>query len=620
MPQVRRFRNPGFLPGARARRSTSSYPRRHRTVGSLSISRCGRVALVSWFPSTSPATHKLPFGSDGCCANEKDGSSRSESGHRLMLGSWRSPRGRSAGAEVRWGTRRASARLLSAVAETDRRLREGKLSVSYIPIACVRVPALPIAAHHGTVETAPLGIDDGERVLFVDATAYQRGIRPGQRIAAAKARDASLRLLPHDPRRIRRARRWVVARLLELSPRVTADSPRKARSPVQTPHLTRFWAEPHQHDRGWQTWASSVRGALRRLAPVSIGVGPDATTAFAAACPLREGSRVVSRSEARDFLDRAPLDVLDIGQKAKGTLATLGVRTVGELRLFDVGSLAVRFGAEVAEARRRAEGRDVRGPRRGGRPLQNEVQVTLDDPITRRRELDFLLRPAVDRLARRIRNADRGITELRLRLRLCEAEDARIDVAFGEPCVSPSLLMELLAVRLDRAQALAPIRGFTLRAHATVPHARQSESMPHAGCSAADPRVAVARIQSRLGSDSVKRATRVERSHPLARAAWVVERLDGAPFDPVAGEALPWRTLDQPEPLREGFVRVAGQRRRVVRLSRVERVSRPCWSGEHDALTELIAWAELEGPVPAIVRGRFAPGREDRWEVIAWLD
>ena len=502
------------------------------------------------------------------------------------------------------------------------------------PIACVHVPALPIVAHHGThrATTQPLAVHRGEgtaaRVRWCNRLAEEAGVRVGQTLAAARAHVAELTSQPWDPARVASTRHRAVAALLRVTPRVRADGP------------ARFWAEPLARggDEG-RDWAARAGRILEELRPVGVGLGPNATVAYAAARAVREGVHHVSADEADAFLAAAPLEVLEVGGEARAILASLGVRTVGQLRRLDPVSLGMRFGPTLADAWRRAEGFDPRGPTTPRLTPEDAVALDFDDPIDRLDALAFLLGPAVERLARAVRQRDQGVVELELRLRVAPPaapiEERALVVRCGEPLADPRPLLELLRTRLERERLPAPAIGLRLRVAHAVPHARRSESLPHgAPTPAAGAReVALERIRARLGPGTVRRASRVEVGPMLERARWSPEsdhdgedappadpgRLDGAPFDPVPGEALPWRRLPTPARVVDGTAEVAGRRRRVLRLSRVERARGPWWRGD-PTVTELVAWAELEGPLLALLRGRFEEGRPDAWEVVAWLD
>jgi len=63
---------------------------------------------------------------------------------------------------------------------------------------------------------------------------------------------------------------------------------------------------------------------------------------------------------------------------------------------------------------------------------------------------------------------------------------------------------------------------------------------------------------------------------------------------------------------------VAGRRRRVLELGRVERALAPWW--HTGALrVERLAWAEVDGPMLVLLRER-RDVRPHVWEAVAWVD
>jgi hypothetical protein len=287
----------------------------------------------------------------------------------------------------------------------------------------------------------------------------------------------------------------------------------------------------------------------------------------------------------------------------------------------------MRFGPGLAEAHRRARGIDPRGPSTPTPEPSAHVRLEFDDPLSSLDAIVFLLGPACERLLDELRNREQAVAVAHLFLEE-EHTDARasIEVRAGAPIDDARSLLELFRTKLERTTLRAPVVALELRATEQVPHARRTLPMPHGPPESRDGarEVALERLRARLGPDAVRQASRVERGHLGDRAQWLV-RLDSPSVttEPAPGEALPWRRVDPPAQVVRGAATVAGQRRRILRLSRVERAQRAWWGdtprsgGEADV--ELLAWAELEGPLLALVRARFGADR-DQWEVIAWLD
>lgn len=488
-------------------------------------------------------------------------------------------------------------------------------------IACVQIPWLPIVAHHGVAAgnaDRPRAVHRGRgtaaRITFHDRLAAAAGVRVGQTLAAARARATELDSRLFESERMAEARRGLVARLLHHTPRIAAAGP------------IRFWAEPVAEPRRWAdaVRADAIQSTTAPSDDVAVGIGHSATVAQVAAFLASGGVRVVERSDAEAFLDAAPLEALALGSETLDRLATIGVRRIGELRALDPASLGHRFGVELARARRRLDA-DLRAPRHPQAGPDRSVTVATGDPVAEIEPLLFLLAPAAERLVAAVRREERGITSARLSLRT-EREPLSIDVRAGAPIREAQVLFEMLRARLDRVRLPAPVLAFALEVRhevdapaATEPlfaHARRRD--PGAGD------VALERVRARFGDDAVVRAVRHADPHPLERARWLraqgaLERVDerAAGLAPSPDPNLPWRRVDPPEPVRSGAVRLAGRRRRLVHLGRVERVAARWW--EDDDRPELLAWAELEGPILALLHARCTTD-EDEWSLIGWLD
>ncbi|MEO0326924.1 MAG: hypothetical protein AAF447_28545, partial [Myxococcota bacterium] len=470
-----------------------------------------------------------------------------------------------------------------------------------------------------------------------------------------------------------RARREVVAALLEVSPRIGAGH---ASSPVTA---GRFWVEPPQGPSRrsgaggarsgeaqalLEGWIDETRALVpARLGPARVTVGPTATVAWAAA--LGAGAPLVPPDAAASFLGAAPLEVLELPADHLLDLRALGVRDVAALRALDPASLGARFGPALAAARRRLDDlglaagsrADRRGPSTPRSAPAPEVTARLDDPVTQVEALTFLLAPAARQLVRRARAVGVAVVaaELRLDLRVGLSRPARgapaplrVPLRSAVPLAEGDALLAMLRGRLEDVRLPAPVHGFTLQLMETAPFVARSERLfPALGdrdASGMDARagaraVALDRLARRGATP--RRATPRDQGHPLERARWETRRgprldvpaaatasLSDAEsfaadvFEPSARAGLPWRRVDPPAPVRNGAVTLAGQRRRVVRLSRVERATPSWWEADapESHAVELLAWAELEGPLLALLRAAFTEGHDDRWEVVATVE
>jgi len=431
-------------------------------------------------------------------------------------------------------------------------------------------------------------------------------VRPGTTVAAARARAADVHSVEESPPRLAEARREVVGRLLVVSPRIAADGP------------TRFWVEPVARRLGaLHRWCEDARAALVGLGPASIGVGATATVAWAAACRATGGHLIVPAAESQRFLDEQPLELLEIDGEALDVLAALGVRRMGELRLFDPASLGMRFGPEVAAARRRLDGLDARRPTTPRVEREDEVQVELDDELDDAAALAFLLAPAAERLTSGLRAKGRGAVRTTLLLELRGRREHALEVRTASPIAEARALIELLRTALEGVRLVAPIASFRLAASTTAPLPSPGDTLfGGPGRDRAAGEIALARLRARFGDDAVRRARRNEVGDPRERARWAsgedaATSGDGSPL-------LPWRFIE-PVRVERGFAYVAGRCRRLARIGKVERVTAPWWEDGRRRVA-LWAWAEMDGPLLVMLRAVCDTSCDDTWEVVAWVD
>ncbi len=481
-------------------------------------------------------------------------------------------------------------------------------------VACVRMPELPLDAHHGlardpeSAHAIHAGSGRAARIVFCDAAAERAGVRVGQSLAGARARIGTLRSVTFDDERVARARREVIGRLLAVTPRIAPGG------------LRRFWLEPVAEGDALAAWCRSVAEQLAPRRPLGLGLGPSATVAYAAARSVTHGARIVPPREALRFLDERPIDVLDVPSDAIDILHALGIRTVRQLRALDPISLGMRFGPAVAEARRRADGIDPRGPAHPREEPVHAVEVELPAASDSIDALVFLLRSAVDRWIGAMRGRGLGATEARLDLRL-ERDQAGVSARPSIPLRTASpwsdgrMLVESIRTGLERTKLPRPVVGFALVAEVvTELRDHTLPLLPEGRGRDLDARtIALDRVRARLGEAAVKRSSHVEASATLARAVFVDH------VSPLPGEAMPFRRIEPPAPVERGRVTLHGRSRLVLRTSLVERASIPWWR-DGEAHTELFAHAETEGPMLLLLRGRVGTDCDDRWEAVAYLD
>ncbi len=461
------------------------------------------------------------------------------------------------------------------------------------------------------------GRGNAAHVVWLDDAGGEAGVRVGMPLAAARARAPRLSSVLEKPAAIEAEKRRVVERLLVSSPRISAVG------------AMRFWVEPVPGRGSLGAWCAVVQRALAHLRPVSVGVGPSAAVAWAAARLAPDAIRLVSPAEARAFLDASPLEALDLDGVALDLLAALGIRTVGQLRALSAGSLGRRLGPEVALARRRADGDDSRRPFPAKAAPRFEASVAFDDDLEDLEPFLFVLGRALERLGRSLERVGLGATELTLTVHLRRGRSQVFTIRVSSPTHAADTLRELTRTHLEERRFNAPARGFRVQATATAEAPSEPRRLFGRGALAAGAEgqgapaareVALDRLRKRFGEASVKRPAAHEVGPALRRATFRLDAPESEAVTDVSAPYLPWRRLPKPSPVVHGAAIVGGRRRRVVRLGRVERVTPPWWhtGTKH---VELFAWAELEGPVLALLEAHVsADAEDDEWLVVAWVD
>jgi DNA polymerase IV (DinB-like DNA polymerase) len=126
----------------------------------------------------------------------------------------------------------------------------------------------------------------------------------------------------------------------------------------------------------------------------SIGIGPSRIVAKIASDFMKpDGLTVVKPDRVLEFLAPLPVGKIPgIGRKTSGELARMGIKTIGDLRSYDVQLLKSRFGRWGLHMHELAAGRDVHEIREDGasRSISRETtfEEDTDDPATLLRALD----------------------------------------------------------------------------------------------------------------------------------------------------------------------------------------------------------------------------------------
>jgi protein ImuB len=169
------------------------------------------------------------------------------------------------------------------------------------------------------------------------------------------------------------------------------------------------------------SWAGRLHQAAVALGMTCrIGVGPNPTVArHAATAPGTDGVeiRVVTASDAEQFVGSLPVTALEPSPHTARLLAKWGIRTVAEFKALGQAELADRLGLEAFALWAAAAARNTRPLRLVRPPEHYREGCEFDPPIETLEPLLFLLRRFVDSIEHRLEPAGKAVGGLILQLR-----------------------------------------------------------------------------------------------------------------------------------------------------------------------------------------------------------
>ncbi len=246
-------------------------------------------------------------------------------------------------------------------------------------------------------------------------------------------------------------------------------------------------------------------------------------------------------------LERLSVAALRLSLPVVETLAELGIRTIGPLRTLPRGSLAARFGAEVAVRMDQALGRVPEPiiPVRDLEPVQAEWDF--DEPVTDRRSLETVLRQLIERIAEDLDERQAGVQRLE-----CRINDLFFTIGTSGPTAAVPHLWELLRLRLERMSLPREVTHVALRAALTARRgARQRLIVPDDQVDQQELRLLLDRLGNRLGESAVVRPQPVPDHLPELACRFAAVANEPAASETVhsAGQFRPVRLHPEPLPV-----------------------------------------------------------------------
>lgn len=514
-------------------------------------------------------------------------------------------------------------------------------------VGCLRIPWFPIdvlrrsgRVAKGSALALVAGKGTHAKIAAMDPAARATGARIGMRPSQARGLSASLELAPWDEeldRALTDASDKLARHLEELSPRLTVAA------------LGVWWLEPAAPRVGpgpgaggsREMEAAFARSVLAMVtgegfggSRVAIADGP-----VAAEAATRVGGhpiRTLSPGSDRRFLADLPIEALRVSAGVRSLLRDLGVRRVGTLQGMNAHELQARFGPEGRWAWRVACGDDPRRPVTPRPRPELRTEVVLDGATDRIEPLLFALRPAVQRVVRRIEASGKAVGRATLELRRAWGPDVVVEVAPSRPAADEDLVFELVRRRLQEPGLLDPSGGpvssvcfEVVWTPSSAP--RQGELFAAAWLDPAASEAALVRLTGRLGEAAVVHSVVMDDHRPERRGRW---RPVAGNRDPIAngGAATPVRAagptslraclrlLPRPTPAaprRDGCLQLSGADLGNVAVRTwhgPERLSGQWWD---DAYDRDYYWAlARDGRAFWVYRDRVRGG----WFLHGWLD
>ncbi len=397
----------------------------------------------------------------------------------------------------------------------------------------------------GESPRSPAAVLAANVVEVCNAPARSEGVRRGQRRRDAQARCPELVLLPANPDRDARAFEPVMAVVEDLRPGVAA----------LRPGLLAVRAPGSWYGTETAAAATTCQALVDAgVWDVRVGIADDLFTAEQAARTADVQAWVVvpARGSAA-FLRRQPIHVLQddgaAGRALVSLLQRLGLQTLGDLADLPGDAVEHRLGLYGAGVWRRARGEDpalfaARTP-----PPELDADVVFEPPLDSVEAITFSVRTTAERFVSQLARHQLVATGVRVEAEsdgvVCSARTWLHPRHFGSRDLVDRVHWQLqsadvggsLRARKDSGAVRAPIDRVRFVPELVEPAAAHGEALWGAASDELVER-GVARVQSMVGFDAVRRPVLQGGRSPAARQALV----------PWGERAVGLRPLDRPWP------------------------------------------------------------------------
>lgn len=279
-------------------------------------------------------------------------------------------------------------------------------------IACLRIPRFPIAVyqkHEPALRNKAFALVPAKekganaKISYANSSSFSRiqitmcsqeaaktGVRPGMKLAEAKAICANLQWRESDEHLCTIYQNNILKELLSCSPRILArDS-----------GVFLLDADGRKHLGGENKLCRDMLRSVSRCGFMQgqVGIADSAFTAVIASRSKRHRWFIVDANNDAKFLAQLSIRHLPVSEDFYELLLSLGIRTMGQLAELPASRVIERFGEEGRIAHQLSQGFDLSQPRIPVIEKQFQTHIDLGGPIEALNQTMFVMKSMLDQL------------------------------------------------------------------------------------------------------------------------------------------------------------------------------------------------------------------------------
>jgi protein ImuB len=424
--------------------------------------------------------------------------------------------------------------------------------------ACIHLPHLAIDSvlRRHPEPDKPLALVGGtplrREIVSLNRAAFDAGLRPGMRLAAAHALLDSFAMVDYQEENTQRWQQFLGAWAYRFSSQVIADWPGCILLEAQ-----KSFAILGQ----WPIFEARLRQDLKALGfrhRIALAPTPRAARVLAS---VQDGLAVEHIDHLRNTLARVPVRRAwlpdDVGQR----LHKMGVRHMRQVFELPRDALRRRFGWELLAHLDRLTGDAPEMMECFQPPDIFDMRVELNFEVEHHQALMFPVRRMTADLAAYLAGRDGGVQQFTLSLEHEDKSATNVEIGLLSAERDPGMLFELTKGRLERAAVPAPVVALRLTAKHLPPFVPEGRDLFDDGPATVVPWPQLReRLRARLGNDAVYQLAM--KPDPRPEHAW--QRDDGSkPLPDLDRPPRPTWLLKRPIPLHDPHIEIIDGPERV---------------------------------------------------------